>query len=105
MDILIGYRSMVRDRRIQRLNLSLTPSRHIRDMTLYAADGSSFSWELANVAIRGFDASFRAEPRIGREVYSERRALHSLSRDTALGWLRVEAALRGFDRRGPTTLT
>jgi hypothetical protein len=99
MDILIGYRSMVRGGRIQRRNLSLTPSRHIRDMTLYAADGSSFSWELAKSAVRGFDASFRAERCIGGEAYSESDSHHSLSRETALGWLRVEAAVRGFDAR------
>ena len=81
------------------LNQSLTLPMHIRGMTLYAADGSSFSWEIANSAVGGFDATFRAEQSVSGEAYSEGDTHHSLSRDTAVGWLRVEAAVRGFDAR------
>ena len=69
-------------------------------MTLYAADGSSFTWQIAQSAHGGFDASFRVERHVGDQAYSESNALHALSRDTALGWLRTEAAVRGFDGRG-----
>jgi hypothetical protein len=48
----------------------------------------------------GFDASFRVERRVGDQGYSESETLRALSRDTALGWLRTEAAVRGFDGRG-----
>jgi len=71
-------------------------------MTLYAADGSSFSWEIVTCASGGFDASFRIERRADGQPYWESDALHSLSRETALGWLRAEAATRGFDGRGVT---
>jgi len=71
-------------------------------MTLYAADGSSFSWEIVKSAGGGFDASFRIERRADGEAYSEGDTLHALSRETALGWLRAEAATRGFDGRGVT---
>jgi hypothetical protein len=82
------------------LNLSLTPSRHIRGMTLYAADGSSFSWQVAKSAVRGFDATFRVERGVSAQRYTEADTRHTLSRDTAISWLRVEAAIRGFDGRG-----
>jgi len=54
-------------------------------MTLYAADGSSFSWEIVKSAGGGFDASFRIERRADGEAYSEGDTLHALSRETALG--------------------
>jgi hypothetical protein len=69
-------------------------------MTLHAADGSSFEWQIAKSADGGFDASFHIERRINDQAYSESATLHALSRDTALGWLRAEAAIRGFDGRG-----
>jgi len=69
-------------------------------MALYDADGSSFTWRIAQSAHGGFDASFRIERRFGDQAYSESDRLHALSRDTALGWLRTEAAVRGFDGRG-----
>jgi hypothetical protein len=53
------------------LNQSLTLPMHIRGMTLYAADGSSFSWEIANSAVGGFDATFRTEQSVSGEAYSE----------------------------------
>jgi hypothetical protein len=68
-------------------------------MTLFAADGSSFSWRIAQSAYGGFDASFHIERRVGDQVYSESDTRHALSRDTAIGWLRAEAAVRGFDGR------
>jgi hypothetical protein len=67
-------------------------------MTLYTADGSSFSWQIAQAG-GGFDATFRIERRIGDQAYSESDTLHALSRDTAVGWVRAEAAIRGFDGR------
>src|SRR5262249_3715355 len=79
---------------------SLTRTRHIRGMTLYAADGSSFSWELVKSASGGFDASFRFERRVDGQPCSESGTLHLLSRDIALVWLRVQAVVRGFDGRG-----
>jgi hypothetical protein len=69
-------------------------------MILYAADGSSFRRQIAQSAHGGFDASFRIERRFGDQAYSESDTLHALSRDTAIGWLRTEAAVRGFDGRG-----
>ena len=75
------------------------PAHDIRGMPLYAADGSSFSWEIANSAVGGFDATFRSEQSVSGEAYSEGDMHHSLSRETAVGWLRVEAAVRGFDAR------
>ena len=74
--------------------------RHPRCMTLYAANGSSFSWQLAHSADGGFDASFCFERRVDGEPHSERGALHVLGGDIAQLWLRAEAAVRGFDGRG-----
>ncbi len=71
-------------------------------MTLQAADGSSFTWEIVRSAERGFDASFRIERRVSGQAYAESGALHALSRETAVGWLRAEAAIRGFDGRAVT---
>jgi hypothetical protein len=68
-------------------------------MILNAADGSSFSWQIANSTHGGFDASSRIERRVGDHAYLESDILYALSRDTALGWLRAEAAVRGFDGR------
>ena len=81
-------------------NRSLTRPRHICGMTLYAADGSSFSCEIVKSASGGFDASFRIERRVDGQPCSESGMLHVLSRDIALLWLRVEAVVRGFDGRG-----
>jgi hypothetical protein len=47
----------------------------------------------------GFDASFRIERREGGQDYTESDTLHSLSRETAVGWIRSRAAVRGFDAR------
>ena len=69
-------------------------------MTLYAANRSSFSWQIANSAGGGFDASFHVERRVDGQPRSESGTLHVLSRDIALVWLCVEAAIRGFDGRG-----
>ena len=71
-------------------------------MTVYAADGSSFRWQIAQSADGGFDASFEIERKINGQAYTESDRRHSLSRDTARGWLRAEAAMRGFDGRGVT---
>jgi hypothetical protein len=71
-------------------------------MTLFAADGSSFRWQIAKSGDGGFDASFEIERKISGQAYSEGDRLHSLSRETALGWLRAQAAMRGFDGRGVT---
>ena len=68
-------------------------------MILYAADGSSFTWEIAKSQARGFDAAFRIEQRVDGQSYSDSGTIHALSRDTAIGWLRVESAVRGFDGR------
>jgi hypothetical protein len=68
-------------------------------MTLYAPDGSSFSWQIVNSAAGGFDASFRIDRRLGGEEYTESDTLHALSRETAVGWVRTQAAVRGFDAR------
>ena len=40
-------------------------------MTLYAADGSTFSWQIDKSAAGGFDGSFRVERRVGDQAYSE----------------------------------
>ncbi|HEV2545760.1 MAG TPA: hypothetical protein VGU20_00325 [Stellaceae bacterium] len=69
-------------------------------MTLYAANRSSFSWQIANSADGGFDVSFCVERRVDGQPYSDSGTLHVLSRDIALVWLRVEAVVRGFDGRG-----
>jgi hypothetical protein len=69
-------------------------------MTLYAANRSSFTWQIAHSAGGGFDASFRVERRVDGQPRSESGTLHVLSRDIALVWLRVEATVRGFDGRG-----
>jgi hypothetical protein len=69
-------------------------------MTLYAANRSSFSWQIADCAGGGFDAAFRVERRVNGQPCSESGTLHVLSRDIALLWLRVEAVVRGFDGRG-----
>jgi hypothetical protein len=68
-------------------------------MTLHTADGSTFSWEIVNAALGGFDARFRVERNLGGQAYSEGDMRHTLSRETALGWLRAQAAIRGFDGR------
>jgi len=68
-------------------------------MALYAADGSSFSWQIANSAVGGFDAAFRVERKVGAQWFTEADKRHTLSRETAIGWLRSEAAIRGFDGR------
>jgi hypothetical protein len=68
-------------------------------MILYAADGSSFMWQFGKSTHGGFDVSFRDERRVGDQAYSESDMLHALSRDTALGGLPTEAAVRGFDGR------
>jgi hypothetical protein len=68
-------------------------------VTLQAADGSSFSWEIAKSAAGGFDAAFRVERRVRGQQYEEADKRHTLSRDSAVDWLRVEAAIRGFDGR------
>ncbi len=81
------------------LNPLLTPPRHSRRMTLRSVDGSSFSWQIANAAGGGFDASFRVERRAGAQHYTEADTRHTLSRETAVGWLRTEASIRGFDAR------
>ncbi len=62
------------------------------------ADGSSFTWEIVSSA-GGFDASFRVERTVGGYRYTEAGDRHTLSRDSAVDWLRVEAATRGFDGR------
>jgi hypothetical protein len=69
-------------------------------MTLYAANRSSFSWQIAHSVGGGFDASFRVERRVDGQPHSDSGTLHVLSRDIALLWLRVEAVVRGFDGRG-----
>jgi hypothetical protein len=68
-------------------------------VTLQAADGSSFSWEIAKSSAGGFDAAFRVERRLKGQRYEEAGERHTLSRDGAVDWLRVEAAIRGFDGR------
>jgi hypothetical protein len=50
-------------------------------MTLYAADGSSFSWQIAQSTHGGFDGSFRVERRVGDQAYSESDTHHALSRE------------------------
>jgi hypothetical protein len=62
-------------------------------MTLYAADGSSFTWQIANAESGGFGANFRVERRIGDQAYSESDTYRALSRDTAVDWLRQSAGL------------
>src|SRR5262249_55741916 len=57
-------------------------------------------WQIAQSTHGGFDASFRIERRFGGQNYSENDSLHALSRDNALGGVRPEAAVRGFDGRG-----
>jgi hypothetical protein len=72
----------------------------IGSMTLYAANRSSFSWQIAPSSGGGFDASYRFERRVDGQPYSEKGVLHLLSRDIALVWLCVQAVVRGFDGRG-----
>jgi hypothetical protein len=68
-------------------------------MTLQAANGSSFSWEIIKSAAGGFDAAFRVERLVQGQRYEEADKRHMLSRDSAVDWLRVEATIRGFDGR------
>ena len=67
---------------------------------MYAANRSSFTWQIAPFSGGGFDASFRVEKRVDGQPLSESGTLHVLSRDIALVWLCVEATVRGFDGRG-----
>jgi len=67
--------------------------------TLQAAGGPSFSWEITNPAPGRFEATFRVERSVDGQAYSEGDTRHTLSRETALGWLRAQAAIRGFDGR------
>jgi hypothetical protein len=69
-------------------------------MTLYAANRSSFSWQIAHSIVDGFHASFRVERRVDGQAHSDTGTLHALSRDIALLWHQVEAVVRGFDGRG-----
>jgi hypothetical protein len=68
-------------------------------VTLQAANGSSFSWEIIKSAAGGFDAAFRVERLVQGQRYEEADKRHMLSRDSAVDWLRVEATIRGFDGR------
>jgi hypothetical protein len=68
-------------------------------VTLHAADGSSFICGIAKSAAGGFDAAFRIERQVKGQQYEEAGERHTLSRDSAVDWLRVEAAIRGFDGR------
>jgi hypothetical protein len=61
-------------------------------MTIFAADGSTFSWQIAGSSVGGFDARFRVDQR----GYGDTDARHLLSRETAVSWLRAEAAIRGL---------
>ena len=79
--------------------MSLYASAGLRSMTLYAANRSSFSWQIAHSAGGGFDASFCFERQVDGQPHSESGTLHVLRRDIALLWLRVEAVVRGFDGR------
>jgi hypothetical protein len=69
-------------------------------MTLYAANRSSFSWQIGHSTGGGFDASFRFERWVDGQPCSECGTLRLLSRDIALVWLRVQAVVRGLDGRG-----
>jgi hypothetical protein len=68
-------------------------------VTLDAADGSSLSWEITKSAAGGFDAAYRVERLVQGQRYEEADQRHTLSRDSAVDWLRVEATIRGFDGR------
>ncbi len=67
-------------------------------MTAYGADGSSFSWQIVR-SPGGFDANFHVERAVGGYRYTEAGERHTLSRESAVDWLRVQAAMRGFDGR------
>jgi hypothetical protein len=95
-----GARMASEPLRSSRLNLSPTATGTTRHLILYAANRSSFSWQIAHSAGGGFDASFCFERRVDGQPYSECGTLHLLSRDIALLWLCVQAVMRGFDARG-----
>lgn len=86
-------------RDIDAIKIRVSSRPHTHAMTLHAPDGSSFSWQIVNSPSGGFDASFRIERRLGGQEYTESDTLHALSRETAVGWVRTKAAVRGFDAR------
>jgi len=67
-------------------------------MTVYGPNGGSFAWEIVRSA-GGFDAGFSVERTVGGYRYTEAGERHTLSRESAVDWLRVEAVIRGFDGR------
>jgi hypothetical protein len=66
-------------------------------MTVYGADGGSFAWEIVRSA--GGYAGFTVERMVGGYRYTEAGERHTLSRDSAVDWLRVEAANRKGQRQ------
>jgi hypothetical protein len=51
---------------------------------------AGFSWHIADTAVGRFDASFRIERSISAQWYTETDERHTLSREIAIRWLRVE---------------
>ena len=69
-------------------------------MRMLAKDGSELTWQIEGSALAGFDAEYRIHRKLGGVSFSEADKRHFYSREPAVGWLRAEAAIRGFDGRG-----
>ena len=68
-------------------------------MRMVAQDGSELTWLIEGSPLAGFDAEYRVLRRVGNVTFTEADKRHFYSREPAVGWLRTEVAIRGFDGR------
>jgi hypothetical protein len=68
-------------------------------MRILAQDGSELTWQIERSARGGFDGEYRVHRRVSGVTYTETDTRHFHSRETAVGWLPSEVAIRGFDGR------
>jgi hypothetical protein len=68
-------------------------------MRMLAQDGSELTWQIDGSARGGFDAEYRVLRRVSDVTFTEADKRHFYSREPAVGWLRAEVAIRGFDGR------
>jgi hypothetical protein len=85
---------------VTELNYSLTSAGQTPAMPILAQDGLELAWEINRSARGGFDAEYCVHRRVSSVTYTETDMRHFHSRETAVGWLRAEVAIRGFDGRG-----
>jgi len=68
-------------------------------MRILTQDGSELTWQIEGSGASGFDAQFRLIRRVSGVPFTEGDKRHFYSREPAVGWLRTEIAIRGFDVR------